>query len=163
MMSDDRVQAPVTVRPAGAADKAGWLALWKGYCDFYESRVSAEVTESTWSRLLDPAQPMGCLVAGTDGGRVIGIANYVLHPNTWSTRTVCYLEDLFVAPDSRGRGVATALIRALEAMGRDRGWLRVYWMTRKDNGTARAVYDRIAPVTDWVRYDLDLPTPEQQE
>ncbi len=162
-MTDEKRHSPITVRPAVAADRDAWLALWTGYCDFYRTKVPDEVTESTWSRLLDPAWPMGCVVACADGGAVIGMANYVLHPNTWSARTLCYLEDLFVAPEWRGRGAATALIRALEAMGRDRGWLRVYWMTRTDNGTARAVYDRIAPVTDWVRYDLNLPTGEPPE
>jgi hypothetical protein len=46
------------------------------------------------------------------------------------------------------------LIQALARRGRDEKWFRIYWMTKRDNSTARKLYDSITPVTDWVRYDL---------
>lgn len=145
---------PVSVRAARETDKAAWLPLWKGYCDFYETEVPEAVTERTWKRLLT-APDMGCLVA-EQAGAVVGFATYVTHPGTWSIEPVGYLEDLFVAPQSRRHGVARALIEALAALGREKGWRRIYWQTKAGNVAARAFYEKLAKRTDWVRYDLDL-------
>lgn len=71
-------------------------------------------------------------------------------------RTVCYLEDLFVAPEARGSGAGRALIEGLAALGREHGWRRVYWHTHEDNYRARTLYDRVVPRTDYIRYDIDL-------
>jgi GNAT superfamily N-acetyltransferase len=146
----------IAVRAARSEDKTAWLPLWHGYCAFYNTAIPAPVTEATWARIHDPAQPFGCLVACGEGDRLLGFAVYVLHPNTWSTQTLCYLEDLFVAEDARGLGAGRALIEALAALGRREKWLRIYWMTKKDNARARALYDRLTPATDWVRYDMPL-------
>lgn len=142
------------VRDLAATDKESWLALWRGYIAFYKANVPDAVTEATWRRLLDPASPMFCLVAEQGKGEVIGIVNCVLHLNTWTTRQICYLEDLFVAPAARGKGAARALIETVAERMRARNWFRVYWMTKADNTAARMLYDKIAPVTDWVRYDI---------
>lgn len=101
----------VTVRPPRASDRPAWDELWRGYLRFYRSRLEPEVTELTWTRLLDPTvQPHG-LVAELDG-RLVGLAHYLFHPSTWSGSAYCYLEDLFTAPEARGRGVGRALIEA---------------------------------------------------
>lgn len=70
---------------------------------------------------------------------------------------VCYLEDLWVEPQARGAGVGRRVMDALIARGRDRGWRRLYWHTDADNTAARARYDRIVQVADYVRYDVALP------
>lgn len=145
----------MTVRPATAADEAAWRRLWAGYCSFYETSVPEAVTATTWARILDPDQPVICRVAEVDG-TVVGFAVCVLHLGTWSPKTVCYLEDLFVDPTVRGQGLGRALIEALAAEGRAAGWSRLYWQTRADNAAAQALYDRITPMTDWRRYDLVL-------
>jgi GNAT superfamily N-acetyltransferase len=145
-----------TIRELEAHDKAAWLVLWRGYCDFYKTAVPDAVTETTWARLIDPAQPMVGLVACDAADRPVALAHCVLHLNTWSEKPVCYLEDLFVAPEARCTGAARALIEALAEQGRREGWLRLYWMTKSDNHRSRALYDRIGRLTDWVRYDLPL-------
>lgn len=145
---------PVQVRAARESDKAAWLPLWKGYCTFYETQVPDTVTESTWKRMLtDPN--MGCLVA-EEGNSLAGFATYIVHPGTWSVQAVSYLEDLFVSPESRRNGVARSLIESLAAIGRERGWRRIYWQTKLGNAPAHALYQKLARRTDWVRYDLDL-------
>jgi GNAT superfamily N-acetyltransferase len=98
-------------------------------------------------------------VACRDANKPIGLANYLLHPNTWSLQSVCYLEDLFVAPDDRGSGAGEALINGLVALGRQHGWQRVYWHTRDTNYRARSLYDRMVPRTDHVRYDIEIQPP----
>jgi len=150
------VTAPVAIRAARSDDHADWLPLWRSYCAALEGNVSEEMTGATWSRILAPDDPIACLVAVDPGGKVIGFATYFLHPGTWSLKPVCYLEDLFVAAEARGGGIARALIERLAAMGREAGWLRLYWHTRDNNYRARMLYDRVAKPADHVRYHIDL-------
>lgn len=144
------------MRPATAGDEAAWRALWRGYCDFYESSVSEEATAFTWRRILDAASPVNCAVALADG-RVVGFANYVLHDNTWEMKPVCYLEDLFTAPEARGTGAGKALLEWLRAGLAREGWSRLYWVTHRDNATARRLYDRFSKADEFVRYVVRDP------
>ena len=60
--------------------------------------------------MLAPASPLFGRIAEWDG-RIAGFTRYaVLHEGSWTIRPCCYLEDLFLAPDLRGRGIARALI-----------------------------------------------------
>jgi GNAT superfamily N-acetyltransferase len=140
------------VRFATTADEAGWRSLWLGYCEFYAVTIVPEVTDLLWRRILDPQTPIHALVAEDASGALIGMANYVLHPFTWGTGQLCYLEDLFVVPEGRGMGVGRALIETLIALARQEGWPRVYWHTHELNEPARSLYDAITPRDPFVRY-----------
>ena len=146
----------IAVRPAAPADEGAWRQLWDAYCAFYEADVPPDVSAETWRRVLDPAAAVEGLVAERDG-RVVGFVNCVLHPSTWATGTSCYLEDLFVAPDVRGSGAGRALIEAVIERARERGLEKVYWHTRADNATARALYDTFTKADDFVRYVVAGP------
>ncbi len=108
---------------------------------------------------MDPGHPVSALVSGAPGagGALLGFAHYVLHPHTFSSRMVCYLEDLWVDPSARGAGVGRKLIEALIGRSRDGGWRRIYWHTDAENAAARVLYDRVAQLTNYVRYDIVLP------
>jgi GNAT superfamily N-acetyltransferase len=146
----------LNIRPAQAGDSEAWLPLWRGYCAALQGDIPAATTEGVWQRIVSPDPSVGCLLACDTGGRPIGFANYILHPHTWGLHQVCYLEDLFVAPEARRAGVGRALIEALVSLGRQNGWRRVYWHTHANNHPARMLYDRLAQRTDYVRYDIDL-------
>jgi len=66
------------VRPIRPEDRAAWEPLWQGYQTFYKVSLPEEVTESTWRRLHDPAEPVHGLVAEFDG-RLVGLAHFVFH------------------------------------------------------------------------------------
>lgn len=146
----------ITIRPAGAADFSRWSVLWQGYVDFYRATVSEDMTQATWSRCLSEAWPMECLVAEVEN-TLAGFAIVVVHPGTWRRQPVAYMEDLFVHPSMRRRGIGRALIKALEVRGRQVGWSCLYWQTKADNTAAQALYDQLGKRTDWVRYDLEIP------
>lgn len=146
----------VTIRPAEASDEVSWRQLWGDFCAFNEVSVPEETTATTWQRILDVASPVNALVASDATGALIGFANYVLHPHTWSVRTVCYLEDFFVAPEARGKKVGHAVIERLVSMGHEKGWGRVYWHTHADNERARRLYDRFTPADNLVHYAIHL-------
>jgi len=139
------------IRAAQPADEAAWRQLWHAYCDFYRAQLADDVTDRTWKRILDPDSQVMCIVAEVDG-QVYGFANCVVHENTWETQAVCYLEDLFVTPAARGRGIGRALIEWLRNAMRAEGWARLYWLTRHDNVPARRLYDRFTQADDFVRY-----------
>ena len=141
------------VRDLSAQDEAQWRALWDGYLTFYEASVAPDVTDTTWARLLDGASPLFGLVAELDG-EVVGIVNCVLHANTWTSKPVCYLEDLYTAPEARGQGAGRALIDAVTERAKAEDWHRVYWRTAADNTTAQALYDKLAKRTAWVTYEV---------
>lgn len=141
----------LVIRAALPADETSWRDLWRGYCGFYGASVSDDVTARTWQRILDPDSAIMCIVAELDG-RVYGFANCVLHEATWETQPVCYLEDLYVMPAARGRGIGGHLIEWLRNAMRAEGWARLYWVTHKDNAAARHLYDRYAQADDFVRY-----------
>lgn len=139
------------IRAALPGDEATWRELWQGYCEFYGVQLSEKVTGRTWTRILDPDSQIMCIVAEMDG-EVCAFAHCVVHENTWETQAVCYLEDLYVNPAARGRGIGGALLEWLRNAMRAEGWARLYWMTKADNAEARRLYDRFTLADDFVRY-----------
>jgi len=152
----ENADAKVLIRPLKSADERDWRRLWAGYLAFYRQALSAETTEATWRALIEEgrAEMLG-RVAELEG-RVVGMLNAVIHPNTWSAAPVCYLEDLYVDAERRGRGIGRALIEALAQEGQRAGWRRIYWRTADDNFTAQFLYDAVARRSRWVTYALDL-------
>lgn len=142
----------VEVRSLQSADKEAWLPLWQGYLTFYKASVPDTVTVHTWSRLIDPHGPVHGFGAFAENGRMVGLVHYLFHPVTWSIADRCYLEDLFVHPDARGTGAGRALIEAVYKAADQAGAGQVYWLTAHDNNTARRLYDRVARLTPFVKY-----------
>jgi GNAT superfamily N-acetyltransferase len=130
----------ISIRAALPADKQRWLVLWQGYIDFYQTELSAEQSELTWQRILDPEFNMKCAVA-LDDGVIVGFTTYSLQNSTWSENGHCYLEDLFVDSTVRGKGVGRALIEYVKSYAIENKCSRLYWNTDEDNATARKLYD----------------------
>ena len=101
-------------------ERAIWEELWTGYLDFYDTKISHETKSITWARLHDPNEPM-YLLAASLGGRIVGIAHYLYHRSCWTIGDYCYLQDLFVAADARGKGVGAELIKQVEKIARVAG------------------------------------------
>jgi GNAT superfamily N-acetyltransferase len=139
------------IRELRREDRAQWEVLWAGYLTFYKTELPAATTEVLWGRLFDVAEPMHCLVADEDG-KLLGLVHFIFHRNTWEVNDVCYLEDLFTAPESRGKGVGRALIEAVYAEAQAAGLKRVYWMTHETNTQAMILYDQMAGKPGFVQY-----------
>lgn len=142
----------LTIRPLAPADHAEWRRLWTRYLEFYETSVPEAVYETYWTRLLgDDPQDYSGLIAETDG-RAVGLTHYLFHRHGWKVENVCYLQDLYVDPDVRGTGAGRALIEAVYEAADKAGCPSVYWLTQDFNQTARRLYDRIATVTPFIKY-----------
>ncbi|MGE5512552.1 MAG: N-acetyltransferase family protein [Bacteroidota bacterium] len=143
----------VRVRRLEAKDKSAWLPLFKGYIEFYKATVPDDVIEISWGRLLSGAEGNHIgFVAVDDSDKPIGIAHVLFHRSTWSPTWYCYLEDLFVEPTLRAKGVGRKLIEAVYAEADARKCTRTYWMTQEFNYRARGLYDQMATKSPFVQY-----------
>ncbi|ETA52195.2 GNAT family N-acetyltransferase [Ponticoccus alexandrii] len=142
----------LTVRTLRAEDEPAWREMWTAYLAFYESTVPEEVYASTFARLLgDDPRDFNALVAEKDGA-LVGLTHYLFHRHAWKIEEVCYLQDLYAAPETRGTGVGRALIEGVYAAADAHGASNVYWNTQHFNETARRLYDRIGVLTPFIKY-----------
>ena len=141
------------VAALAAADHPRWLELTRGYKAFYKTAVTDAEYARAWRRLLSNDRVSG-LGAHLDG-KLVGLTHYLFHSSTWN-QEVCYLQDLFVDPALRGRGIARALIEAVAKAALARGAERLYWLTQEHNAAARALYDKVAKYNHFIRYDYPL-------
>jgi GNAT superfamily N-acetyltransferase len=132
------------------------LPLMRGYCEFYGEDPSDEGLRTMASTLIaDPGQ--GALFIARDGDSAVGFAAMDWKWSSLRGARMGFLEDLFVAPDARGGGIADALIEACAEACRERGMPALEWMTATDNHRAQAVYDRVgAKGGVWKVYELEL-------
>ena len=145
----------LTIRAIEEKDKSQWLKLWAGYLEFYKSTISSEQTELTWKRLINNELKMFGFVAEDENG-VIGFTHCLFRPSTWTETDYCYLEDLFVDPNIRGKGVGRALMDKVVDLAKEKKSKRVYWTTQEFNKIARVLYDSITPVSEFVQYRLPI-------
>jgi len=145
----------LTIRAIEEKDKSQWLKLWAGYLEFYKSTISPEQTELTWKRLINNELKMFGFVAENEDG-VIGFTHCLFRPSTWTETDYCYLEDLFVDPNIRGKGVGRALMEKVFDLAKEKKSKRIYWTTQEFNKTARVLYDSITPVSEFVQYRLPI-------
>jgi GNAT superfamily N-acetyltransferase len=147
----------VIVNAITRQDRERWAELWRGYLDFYEASLPAEIYEHTWQRLTakGPIHGLGARL-GNDTAPLVGITHYLFHAHAWTTQEVCYLQDLFVDEKVRRLGCGRRLIEAVAAIAREHGCYRLYWTTKENNATARLLYDRIARFNGFIRYDFTL-------
>jgi GNAT superfamily N-acetyltransferase len=141
------------IAPLAPGDRAEWESLARGYKAFYKTVIADADYHVAWQRLLqrDGVQGLGARI----DGRLVGITHFLFHTSTWS-RAACYLEDLFVDPAARGRGVARALIVAVAERARAEGATRLYWLTHETNATARALYDKVAQCSGFLEYEYPM-------
>lgn len=149
----------VLIRPIQQHDFAAWQPLWDGYNAFYgrtgATALPAQVTEATWHRFFDLAEPVFALVAESNG-KLVGLAHYLFHRSTTRIELTCYLQDLFTSPPERGRGIGRALIEGVYEQARCAGLTRVYWQTHASNAAGRILYDKVATHAGFIVYGKDL-------
>ena len=133
------------------SDRDSWTALWRDYLAFYGAERPADVYDSTWARICDPEQAMFSALSFRDG-RAVGLVNFLYHKSFWDVQDRIYLNDLYVAPDARGAGIGEALVDLVSTHARENDAAQVYWLTAKDNTTARRLYDRIGTLTPFIKY-----------
>ncbi len=129
----------VSIRAITEDDYDQWLPLWDG--NNLGTRDEA-VTAQTWARLNDGDHAVNGLVAEDDGA-LIGLTHYIVHPTTGSLTDVCYMQDVYVDPDHRKKGVARKMVEHLAIIGMKKHWARLYWLADDGNAAAQELYKHI--------------------
>jgi GNAT superfamily N-acetyltransferase len=143
----------IVIGPLVPADRARWQELFEGYNTFYERTLPAETYDEKWQAFQEDVTIHA--LCARDEDTIVGITHFFKHPST-SSQDVCYLQDLFTAPEARGRGVGRALIEAVAQWAKQQDCCRLYWHTKESNETARRLYDQVAEKTPFIHYRIVL-------
>ena len=147
------------ITQVGFTDLPELLPLARAYCDFYQVTPSDQALLALSRALLaDPEREGLQLLARDDAGRAVGFATLYWTWQTLVAARVGVMNDLFVADEARGMGVAEELIAACVERCREHGATRLVWQTASDNRRAQAVYARVGATSDdrWLDYDLPV-------
>jgi GNAT superfamily N-acetyltransferase len=143
----------------GEEDLEELLPLLRGYCDFYEVSPSDEaLLDVSRALIADPEREGLQLIARTPHGTAVGFATVYWTWQTLNAARLAVMNDLFIAPDARGSGLADRLIAACRERAAEHGAGELAWQTAKDNHRAQAVYERVgAHRSEWLDYSLAVP------
>jgi GNAT superfamily N-acetyltransferase len=143
----------------GEADLEELLPLLRGYCDFYEVSPSDEALLAVSRALIaDPEREGLQLIARQPDGTAVGFATVYWTWQTLNAARLAVMNDLFLAPEARGSGLADRLIAACRERAAEHGAGELAWQTAKDNHRAQAVYERVgAHRSEWLDYSLAVP------
>ena len=147
------------IEHVGEQDLDDLLPLMRAYCVFYGAAPrDAGLLAMSRALIADPEREGLQLIARAEDGSAIAFATIFWSWSTLSAARVGVMNDLYVAPEARGQGLADALIAACVECCRGRGDIAsLGWQTEKDNTRAQAVYERVgAKRSEWVDYTLAI-------
>ena len=142
----------IKIRLLEMNDFPAWLPLWNAN---NLGVVNEAVTTATWGRIIDPAVDVYGLGA-FEGDVLVGLVQYVVHPITGTVEPVCYMQDVFVDPNHRKKGIARKLVKELARIGERSSWARMYWLAERDNVAAQELYKNIGVTLDFALHILPL-------
>jgi GNAT superfamily N-acetyltransferase len=147
----------IRIARATEADLGDLLPLVRAYCDFYEAEPSEDaLLELSRALIADPDRE-GVQLLAREEEQPLGFATIYWSWATTRAVRIGVMNDLYVAPAARGKGVADELIRACVEECRKHGASRLTWQTARDNERAQRVYERIgAERSEWVDYSLSV-------
>ncbi|OBG63861.1 MULTISPECIES: GNAT family N-acetyltransferase [unclassified Mycobacterium] len=149
----------MTIRRAKPEDAAAIIEMIRALAEFENAADQCTVTEKQiTAALFDPSPILHGHVAEADG-EVAAMALWFLNFSTWDGAAGIYLEDLFVHPRFRRRGLARALLATLAAECLAKGYTRLSWAVLNWNTDAIALYDGVGgePQSEWTTYRLSGP------
>lgn len=133
----------LTVRPARPEDAATLHRFITGLAEYEREPDAVEVTPALLrAQMESPRPPFECLLAEVDGTPV-GFALFFQTYSTWRGRPGLWLEDLYVVPEHRRRGVGRVLVARLAALAAERGCARLDFAVLDWNAPAIAFYETI--------------------
>ncbi len=142
----------VKISPIEKNDYVQWLPLWD---DNNLGHSNPAVTKETWNRLTTSIYPVHGLTAYLDD-KMVGFVHYILHPVTGHIDPVCYMQDVYVAPEHRRKGIARALVNELSKIGKAENWARIYWLAEESNEAAQRLYKDMGVKLDFSLHVLPL-------
>jgi len=151
------VSDALVIRDARSGDEAAIHALLLEFAEFEKLTDKFHLTPEIISRdFVGDRRRVHCDVAEWDGA-LVGVMIWYRMYGTFSAGPALFLEDLFVRPAFRRRGIAKALLKQLVRYAGEEGAVRIGWFVLDWNEAAIDFYDRIGarPAPEWRVYSLD--------
>ena len=146
----------ITIAPVGVTDLPVLLPMMRAYCDFYEVDPRDDRLIALSRALIDSQAEGVQLLARDAEATPLGFATVYWTWQTLDAGRVGVMNDLFVVPEARGRGVGRKLIEHCRGLCRKRGAGKLVWETAPDNETAQRLYDSTgAESSTWLTYEID--------
>ncbi len=162
----------IIVRRLNDNDFFEWKPLFQQYAQFYGSPVDDARALGVWGMLTDPAQNMFAFVAEQsivaemtnlqglvetrESVHLIGFVHFCAVPRALQNDVQMQIQDHYVDPVVRRKGIARALLEAVKLDARARGAANVAWAVANDNRVARGMSDHLGRQTDWVVFEMDV-------
>ena len=131
----------LTLRPAGPADAPLIVQYIRELAEFEREPEAAVVTEADNHRYAFSENPLIRVTMAECDDQPAGFALWFLNFSSWQGKPGIYLEDVFVRPAFRGKGIGTALLRDLAALAVKEGWTRFVWQVLDWNTPAIDFYE----------------------
>ena len=146
----------IRVVPAKESDTALILSFIYRLAEYERMAHLCVATEDDLRRTLFTDTPAAEVILAYDGENPVGFALFFHNYSTFLAQRGLYLEDLFVSPEARGKGVGFALLSALAGIAVSRNCGRMEWAVLSWNQLAIDFYLRIGaePLSDWNTYRL---------
>jgi GNAT superfamily N-acetyltransferase len=148
------------IRPPTPADVPALIAMIEELAEFERARIEVEINETMLSAALFGPEPSAFVrIATEDDGSAIGMALYYRSFSTWTGKAGIYLEDLYIRPSHRGRGVGRDLLAAVAKLAVESDCRRLEWSVLDWNEPAIGFYEALGAIAmdEWTRYRLAGP------
>lgn len=148
-----------TLRPATAGDVPTILRCIRGLAEYERLTHACVATEDLLLESLFGPDPAAHVTLALDGETPAGFALWFRNYSTFLARPGIYLEDLFVFPEFRGRGLGRRLLESLACTAVDRGYGRLEWAVLDWNVDAIRFYESVGaiPKSEWTTYQVSGP------
>ena len=134
------------IEPATVADVPVILELIRGLAEYEKLAHTVIATEDALRQTLFGPHPCAEVLLAFDATEPVGFALFFPNYSTFLAKPGLYLEDVFVKPHARGRGIGLALLKRLAAIARDRNYGRMEWSVLDWNESAIGFYKKLGAV-----------------
>jgi GNAT superfamily N-acetyltransferase len=144
------------IRRAVRADVDAVVGLIHDLADFERSPDSVKIDSGLLAAALFAESPTVFAHVAEEDGEVLGMVIWFLNYSTWTGHNGIYLEDFYVRPEARGRGIGRTLFKELAAIAHRAGYERIDWSVLNWNETALRFYRSLGavPMDEWTGYRL---------
>ncbi|HTS51178.1 MAG TPA: GNAT family N-acetyltransferase [Bryobacteraceae bacterium] len=146
----------LSIRPASESDVALILRFIEKLAEYEKLSHEVVATEAALRHYLFGPRPMAEVILAYWAGEPVGFALFFHNFSTFLARPGIYLEDLFVEPEHRGKGIGKALLVHLARLAMQRGCGRLEWAVLNWNEPSIQFYRKLGAVAkdDWTVYRL---------
>ena len=147
------------IRDARPDDVGDLVRLIEALASYEREPDAVQCTPGSLADALFGPEPLAHALVAEEEGRLVGMALWFFTFSTWTGRPTLYVEDLFVEPAQRGRGLGAALMAALEEQALQRGCARMEWSVLDWNEPAMGFYRALGarPMAEWTTWRLEVP------